>query len=302
MEKAAYLGREHMTDYLNMKPRPKHLPHLIAGHGSIADRFMEVFAWPQTVRKFPIRDPAVGPEATCYCSESLAKELSLDWLFNEYFLRESAFRAPIISSYPTHCAVGIVRIGNAGKICAATVFVQLNSTRVRSEMEEEWVEAGRLEAKEADPVQRAEFLRRLGRLGDPRSLPHYKTRLRSKDTEVVSAALDAYFLNDPEQAEKWIAKQVPRLVRAHREDRFKAVIPLLRTMAGVRYDLKTRLRGRKELEALESLASRVLTSALEMLQIGDEDFAEETLRLVVQRFDGLAAAEAAALKLEELKK
>jgi hypothetical protein len=300
LEQAAQLARSHLLDYLEMKPRPKRLTHLIPGHGSIADRFEETLAWPNTIRKFPIQNPVVSPEAVGYCSEALAWVVSLDWLFNEYFLRESAFRAPVISKYPTHAAVGIIRDPDTGKLTTATVYVQLNSTRVMEDLEEEWEETGDQEADAREPGKRAMFLRRLGRMSDPRSLPLYGRRLDSKEPVVRAAALDALFLNDPKKAGKWVERQVPRLARARREDSFKPAIPILQTMAAVQYDLPTRLRGESELTELSGLATRVLGNALKLLELGDVEFARETLGLIAARFEGLPEAEVAAAKLEEL--
>jgi hypothetical protein len=300
MEEAAYLAREHLTDYLALKPRPKTLIHIIPGKGSIADRFNEVLAWPRTIRKFPQRNPAVGPEAVGYCSEALASVTSLTWLFKEYFLEESAFRLPVISKYPTHAAVGIVRHPRTGKLYTATVYVQLNSTRVAEDREEQWAETMKLEENARDPVKKAAFLRRLGRVSDPRSEAVYRRRLDADEEEVRAAALDALFLTDPELADKWVARQKPRLARAHREDKFKGAIPILKTFAAVEYDLATRTRGERELKKLSDLASRVLTNALKLLEIGDEEFAKETLELISRRFEGLPEAVQALKKLKEM--
>ncbi len=293
MEEAAYLAREHLVDYLALKPRPRRLTHLIPGHGSIADRFNEMLAWPRTVRKFPIRNPAVGPEAACYCSEALASVTSLSWLFKEYFLLESAFRLPVISRYPTHGAVGIVRHPTNGKLYTATVYVQLNSTRVIEEREERWVEAMELEARATDPGKKALFLRRLGRMSDPRSEPIYLRRLKADEPEVRAAALDALFLTNPKLAGNWVERQGPRLARAHRDDKFKEAIPILLTFSAVEYDLATRVRGARELQDLSGLASRVLANAEKLLELGDEEFAKETLELLARRYEGLPEAEKA---------
>jgi hypothetical protein len=298
MEEAAHLAREHLADYLKMKPRPKRLTHLIPGHGSIADRFHEVLAWPRTIRKFPVRDPDVGPEAMCYCSEALAAVTSLEWLFNEYFLRESAFRLPVISKFPTHGAVGIVRHPKTGKLYTATVYVQLNSTRVQEEREAQYEETVDLEAEAAEPAKQALFLRRLGRISDPRSGAIFKRRLNSKEPVVRAAALDALFLTDPEAAEEWVERQRPRLARAHREDKFSGAIPILLTFAAVEYDAPTRIRGERELAKLSDLAARVLANALRLLELGDAEFAKETLELLASRYEGLPEADLAKEKLE----
>ncbi|MHC4471748.1 MAG: hypothetical protein ACYTDY_00865 [Planctomycetota bacterium] len=301
LEKAAVLAREHWKDYHDITPRPKKLTHIIPGGGSIADRFMDTYAWPYTERKFPIRDPKVGPEADCYCSELLAAPRSLEWLFKEYCLKESAFRSPIISKFPTHAGVGIVREEASAKLYTAVVFVQVNATRVLADLEKEWKETQKLESRaQKDPAERAELLRRLARMGDPRSLDVFKRRLDRRDPTVAAAALDGLFLNDPEQATKWVERQIPRLARAHREKNYKNAIPLIRTLMEVKYDFAVRTRGRMEFTQVSDLADRFLEASLRLIELGEREDARADLTLIVQRFAGLPAAEKAEEKLREL--
>ncbi len=292
LEPAAILARDHLRDYLALKPRPATFPHVIPGKGSIADRFVSVLAWPTTVRKFPVEDPEIGPEAVSYCSESLAAPKSLAWLFREYFLQESAFRAPMVSPYPTHAAVGMVRDG--GRLYTATVMVQVNSTRVRAALEDEWKNATRLEEEAEEGADRAEFLRRLGRISDPRSRKLFERRLAARDPEVRAGALDALLLADPAAAEEHAEKQWLAVARAHDRDRYGAALPVLRAFERVRYDAATRVRARAELAALDRLSRALLSDAM-----ATEDAAERraTLALVVERFAGLPAADEAAKAL-----
>ena len=300
MEKAAALGREHLKDFLALDPRPERLTHLIPGHGSIADRFNTTLAWPETIRKFPIRDPEIGPEARSYCSEALAIARSLDWLFREYFLRESAFRLPVLSDLPTHAAVAVVREEKTGKLFTATVYVQRNSTRVAKEMAGELAEITRAEASERDPARKAMLLRRLGHWGDPGSQSVWSRRLREKEPEVVAAALDALFLNRPADAEEWIEARSPSLARAHRDGDFRRAIPVALALAGVLYDAPARLRGRAELAEIRSLAKHLVYSAAAAQKAGDLAFARETLQLVALRFAGVPEADRAAERLAAL--
>jgi hypothetical protein len=301
LEHAAILAREHWLDYMEIQPRPKRIPHVLPGAGCIADRFKDTFAWPATVRKFPIRDPEVGPEAQGFCSEALATVRSIDWLFRENYLRESAFRAPVISRFPTHSAVGIVRDEGSDKLHIATVYIQINSTRVLSELENEWKETEKLESRAIKkPEERAEFLRRLGRTGDPRSLDLFERRLNPKRPLPAAAALDALFLNAPEVAEKWLERQTPVLARAHREGAYFRAVPLILTMAAVQYDAPTRLRGQKELARVSALADRFLEAALRLVALGATDDAREDLGVIARRFAGLPAAEKAREKLREI--
>jgi hypothetical protein len=304
LEKAAYLAREHWRDWLELDPRPDKFSHLIAGAGSIADRLMDVFAWPWTVRKFPVKDPEVGPEATSYCSEALGASWSLDWIFREYLIRESAFRAPLVSEYPTHAAVGMIREEKTGLLYAAVVYVQVNSLRVRRELGEELKEIEKLEARATkDETEKAEYLRRLGRFGDPASLELFVRRLsRSRSPVVRAAALDALFLNAPDRAAKWIERQTPRLVRAHRNDSYAKILPALRTFAEVRYDAFTRARGRQEVAYIERLSETFLKAALRLLELGATDDARTDLELIVDHFAGLPAADRAREVLDGLER
>jgi len=317
LEKAAQLGRDHMTDYLALKPRPKRLTHRIPGKDTIADRFMDFFAWPTTIPKFPVRDPKIGPEARSYCAESLAAPRSLDWLFREVFIRESAFRAPVISEFPTHAAVGIVRDTGSGetrteargrpgakpgRLYTAAVYVQVNSTRVRAELEQEHKETTKQESRAgADPARRAELLRRLGRMGDPRSGKLFMKRLGDRRPEVRAAALDALFLNAPERAHDWLSKQLPRLVRAHKDAKYGEEAKVLGVLARVQYDARTRNRGVMGLARLERLAETVFATALDLLDEGEVKEAHETMTLMLEQFAGLEGARKAAEKLREIK-
>ena len=302
LEKAAYLGRDHLMGYLALDPRPKRLTHLLPRRGSIADRFNTMLAWPETIRKFPVRDPEIGPEATSFCSEALAITRSLDWLMKEVFLRESAFRLPVMSEFPTHAAVAVIREEETGKLFTATVYVQLNSTRVAREMEEELEELTKDVSRANEPARRAELIRRLGRFGAEESLKIYSRRLRDRHPEVVAAALDALFLNKPEDAEEWVDDLAPLLARAHRDGDFRRAIPKVRVLAGVQYDALTRLRGEAELEEIRSLAKRLVDSAAAAQEAGDVQFARETLELVILRFAGVPEADVAAERLADLPK
>jgi hypothetical protein len=301
LEKAAYLGRAHMRDYLKMKPRPKKLTHLIPSYGAIADRFVDFFAWPHTPRKFPIAEPDIGPEAVCYCSESLGAMRSVDWLFNEYFLKESAFRAPVLSEYPTHAAVGMVRDGKGGLIYSATIYVQVNSTRVLKEMEAEYRETVGLESGAKEPAKQAKFLRRLGQMGDPRSLKIFTRRLGSTgDPAVRSAALDSLLLNDPERAAAWMEKRKDLLEKARRDEDYRAALPYVLTLAGLKWNDKIKGPADRELAFVTRLAQFELEAALAKVGSGDATVAREQLAAVVARFPGLEAAKRAGDKLKEL--
>ncbi|MCU0725956.1 MAG: hypothetical protein MUE73_09240 [Planctomycetes bacterium] len=300
LEPAAILARDHLRDYLALSPRPKEFLHIIPGKGCIADRFMDVYRWPRTVRKFPVENPEVGPEAVSYCSESLAAPRSLRWLFREYFLRESAFRAPLVSTFPSHAAVGIVRDVASGHLYTAAVMVQVNSTRVRTALDDEWRNAVALEERAGEGPDRAEFLRRLGRLSDPRGRRIFDRRLLSRDADVRAGALDALFLTDPDAAREFVEKQSLRLVRARRTERYGEARPVLDTFAKVRYDAGTRVHGTSELEEVVRLSEVVLADALSLSEDGRLAEAAEALRLVMERFAGFPAAEKAAGKLSEI--
>jgi hypothetical protein len=301
MEKAAYLAREHLRDYMKMKPRPKKLTHLIPGHGSIAERFEEFFSWPRTVRKFPLKDPEVGPEALGYCSESLAAVDSLTWLFEEYFLKESAFRAPIISEYPTHSAVGIVRDVKNKRILVAMVFVQINSTRVLEELEAEYETKLTEELKASKPAARVEILYQLARMADPRSVQRFVRRLSvSGAPEVMAAALDALILNAPDRAEKWAKRQRTKINRAVADENFTGVIGYIRAFAMLRFDEERKAFGEQQLRWVTMLSKAELASAKKRLEAGDPKAARRALEEVAKEYAGLPAAAEARKALKSL--
>jgi hypothetical protein len=326
LEPAAILGREHWKGFLNLDPLPPKLSHLLPLDGSIADRFEDFYAWPDTVRKFPLAKPEIGPEATSFCSESLAMTFSLEWLLHEYFLRESAFRAPLISSYPSHAAVAIVRdegrydlkkYGPPGTtekdrkkyrgesaprsyMCVAVVYVQVNSTRVQREIEMHRRDLTTKERSERDPKKQADLLRALGRIGDPRSFGTFEKRLRDRDVEVRAAALDALFLNAPELAEKWLSAEARDYHRAFRADFYASVIPDLRTLTLVEYDFRAQRRGAWLIEELTMLAEARRKNAVAQIAAGEEQEGREALIAVAAAFEGLPPAEAAKKQAEEI--
>lgn len=299
LEKAAILARDHMSDYLSLKPRPEKLTHQIPGKGFLADRFEDFFAWSRTVRKFPVAEPEIGPEADNYCSESLAAPLSLTRLFRTTFLKESAFRAPIISEYPTHAAVGIVRDAN-GRLYTALVFVQVNSTRVRAELDRETKDLVKAEADADTDEARAAALRLLARYSPPDGGRLYARRLRDRSPLVAAAALDALFLNDLAAAEEWIADRERTLERARERERFGPALSVLRTFANVQFDVATRHRGEVELVAIEKAAEAELDAAFAVLFSGDAEKGKAALEEVSRKYDGLPAAAMARAKLAEV--
>ena len=300
LEKAAILARSHLSDYLALEPRPAKLTHQIPGKGFLADRFEDFFAWPTTVRKFPVAEPEIGPDAVSYCSESLAAPRSLTWLFREYFLREPAFRAPVISPFPTHAAVGIVRDAKTGRLYTATVFVQVNSTRVRDGLARELADLVRAESRAKDDEEAADAIRTLARFGDEGAVKTLERRLSDRRPKVRAAALDGLFLLDLETADEWVERQARVLARAHERERYGPALPILETFAAVEFDATVRRRGISELATLTAGSEAELDAAFLRLMSGNTDEGRAALEEVAARYDGLPAAAAAKAKLAEL--
>ena len=302
LENVAVLGRAHLADYLKMKPRPKELTHLIPGYGAIADRFEDLHAV-QTARKFPVRDPEIGPTAVSYISESLAAMRSVDWLFNEYYLRESAFRKPVISKYPTHAAAAMVRDEETGFLYSAFIYVQVNATRVRDQLAKTGKEAVKLESRARDADARAVNLRKLGRLGDPKAIGIYRKRLgRNSPPAVRAAALDALLLNDPDEFAKWRKQQEPMLHKARESENYARALPVLLAYAKLQWDPRLRASGEREVRFVARLADFEIEAAEEQLAAGDRAAAMERFEAIGNRFPGLPAAQKAKERLEELEK
>jgi hypothetical protein len=302
LEDVAVLGRLHLADYLKMKPRPKELTHLIPGFGSIADRFEDLHA-AETVRKFPVRDPEVGPNAVSFISESLSAMRSVDWLFEQYYLKESAFRKPVISKYPTHAAAAMVRDEATGFLYSAFIYIQVNATRVRDQMELTRKETVKLENRARDPDARAVYLRKLGQQGDPKSIAIFRRRLgKSYAPAVRAAALDALHLNDPDQYAKWCKQQEPLLRKARESENYGQALPVLLAWAGLEWDPRLRAAGEREVRFVTRLADFELEAAEEQLTAGDRAAAVERLETIQLRFPGLPAAEKAKTRLRELEK
>jgi hypothetical protein len=300
LEEVAVMGRAHLLDYLKMKPRPKELTHLIPGYGSIADRFEDQNA-AETVRKFPVRDPEIGPTAVSYISESLAAMRSVEWLFREYYLRESAFRKPVISKYPTHAAVAMIRDEKSGYLYSAFVYVQVNATRVLDQMEKTRKETVKLESRARDPDARAVYLRKLGRQADPKSITIFRRRLgRNAPPAVRAAALDALLLNDPEQFDKWVKQQESILRKARESEDYGLALPVLLAYAQLEWHPRLRTSGEREVRFVTRLAEFEVEAAEEQLAAGDRAAAIERLEAISKRFPGLAAAEKAKRRRDEL--
>jgi hypothetical protein len=284
-----------------MKPRPKRLIHVIPGHGSIADRFEDVYAWPPTSRKTPGERPEPEPEGECFAGDSLAGTKSVEKLFAEYLTRESAFRAPLISVNPTHAAVGIVRSPGGQYLYTAVVYVQINSTRVLKELEQEFRDLTTAESRASSREVKAERLRALARFGDLRSLPLFRKRLSlSRGPEVLAAALDGLFLNAPAEAAEWVEKRSDRIAKAHDSGAYASVIPLLTAFAAVEYDLRTRRRAEEDLAFVTRLAQAEIDAAVRLADSGETEKAREELTRIAAAYRGLPIAETAAKKAEEL--
>jgi len=300
LENVAVLGRAHLADYMKMRPRPKALTHLIPSYGAIADRFEDLHA-AETLRKFPVREPDIGPEAMNYISESLAKMRSVDWLFSEYYLRESAFRKPVISNYPTHAAVAMVRDPKDGMLYSAFIYIQVNATRVRDLIEEKRRETVRLEGRARDPDARAVYLRKLARQGDPRSISIFRRRLsRSYPPAVRAAALDALLLNSPEQFEKWRKKRAGVLEKARESEDYSESLPALLAYANLEWDARIRKSAEREVRFVTRLADFEVEAAEKQLAAGDRKAAIERFEEIVRRFPGLPAAAKAKARQKEL--
>jgi len=304
LEKVAELGRAHLLDYLKMSPRPKELTHLIPSYGAIADRFEDHYAerfGGRTIRKFPVAHPDVGPTAENYLTESLGAMRSVDWLFKEYFLRESAFRKPVLSKYPTHAAVAMVRDEKTEHLFSATIYVQVNSTKIRKDLEEEMKETVRQESRARDPNARALFLRKLGRLGDPKTVSTFRRRLGgSNPPEVRAAALDALLLNAPELYDDWRKDQGRILEKARRDEDYADALPVLEALARLEWDPAARRSAEREVRFVTRLSEFELEAAEESLAKGDREAAIEHLKAISRRFPGLPVAERAAERLKEL--
>ena len=215
--------------------------------------------------------------------------------------KESAFRAPVLSEYPTHAAVGMVRDGKGGLIYSATIYVQVNSTRVLKEMEAEYRETVGLENGAQEPAKKAKFLRRLGQMGDPRSLKIFTRRLgRMVDPVVRGAALDSMFLNDPVRAAAWMEKHKDLLDKARRDEDYREALPYVLTLARLKWNDRIKGPADRELAFVRRLAQFELEAALAKVESGDAAAAREQLEAVVARFPGLKAAKRAAEKLAEL--
>ena len=111
---------------------------MIPGHGSIATRFEDEYAWPPTSRKSAPFKPRPGPEAPCYAFDSLAGVKSVRSLFEDTLIKESAHRALVISEHPTHLGIGITRSPQGQYLYTAVTYVQINSTRVIASLEDEF--------------------------------------------------------------------------------------------------------------------------------------------------------------------
>ncbi|MEN8151752.1 MAG: hypothetical protein ABFS86_18190, partial [Planctomycetota bacterium] len=301
LEDTAVLGRAHLTDYLKLKPRPKSMVHKLPFTGTIADRFADLHLV-QTSRKFPVAEPDIGPEAIGYISESLATLSSIDWLFEQYYLKESAFRKPIQSKYPTHASVAMIRHPDDGKLLAAFIYVQINSTRVLKTIEEKKKETVRLESRARDPEARAVFLRQLGRQGDPKSIAIYRRRLsKAQPPPVRGAALDALILNAPEQYRAWVERHAAILEKAGVSEDYAQALPVLLALAQLEWDPAARTSAQRKVRFITRLSNFEIEAAEERLLAGDREAAREHFETIAKRFPGLPAAKRAKIRAEALK-
>jgi hypothetical protein len=219
--------------------------------------------WPRvtSLRPFARHAPQPpGPRATNHVVPFVLADDSLERMFEQYFVREAAFRICAADPNLVEVAVGCARTPppppRPGHSVAPPVqalvyycvcFVQLNDITVIRDQDAAYREVlERAEAREPD------VLRALGAWGRGEAVPLLREAWKDERPEVAAAAFDALLLLDEEKARKELHGLAARSLAIQREGRYAEALAMLRPYALVTYDAalpRSTANRRREAEA-----------------------------------------------------
>jgi hypothetical protein len=330
-EGVARCAREHMPgvarhyeETMNARTGIGVLAHKVPGLGpdgtegpGIGDRVQTDLGWPKVVSKLPPESATRGRGSANYVSEILTQpDTSLDHKFEQFLLRKSDLRAPLLSTNTTHAAGAATwrwvrgkdgapatppEAGKAREVLAALVFVQVNDPTAEEAYDKERREVLRAFAATGKPAEKADAYRRLGQFAPveaPRMLGDVASKPR--DPEALAGALDGLWLCAPAAAQKQVDALRVRVLRAlDGKEEFRAA-DALRTLAAIRYDAASRRAGEEGRKDVAARARAILEGADKAAAAGDLDGAKATLVEAVKRFEGFPESEEIAAGLRRV--
>lgn len=190
----------------------------------------------------PLSPAPPGPNTWNEVVVFLTDDISLERMFEAYYVREAAFRICAADPFGEEIAIAAVRSPKDPRLFYFCVcFVQINDTTIVAAQDRAWQAVWKA-AEARDPAA----LRRLGVWGRrSRALSLVSGLLDDRDPAVASAALDAFLLLDERKARE----EFDRIERRAQAEVAKgapgSAVARLRAFAQVEYDLELRKRAGK---------------------------------------------------------
>lgn len=202
--------------------------------------------WPRltSVRPFERHVPQPpGPRARNHVVVFVLAEYSLEAMFEQYFVREAAFRICAADPNLVEVAVGCARTPpppQAGRTVAGPVagpvyycvcFVQVNDITVIRAQDARYEEVlDRAERREPD------VLRALGAWARGRAIPVLREAWKDPRPEVAAAAFDGLLLLDEDKARAELHELADRSQKVQDAGRYAEALAMLRPYALVEHD------------------------------------------------------------------
>ncbi|MHC4953974.1 MAG: CAP domain-containing protein [Planctomycetota bacterium] len=207
---------------------------------------------------------------------------SLDVMWEQYFVREAAFRLLAADPHCLEVGIGCARSkkGNKQLVYYCICFVQVNDKTVKSRQDRAYDKMLR-DTTGDDP----KLVRRLALWGRAKTgLPRMKKWLKSARADIAGAALDGLLVLDEEEARKIAAKLDATAVEAERTGRLGAAYGFFAAMGQSYYDWEWRNRGKERSKAIRA-AARAEFDQIEM--VSDPDEKKKQLKAFTRRCQGI---------------
>jgi hypothetical protein len=322
---------KHWEETLDARTGEGEMLHAIPGTGPggtdgpfIADRVRITLGWPRVTPKFPPAPPLGRRDAVNYVTEAITTPVwSLDAKFEQFFLRKSDYRAPMLSPFLTHAAgaacwrwygwkargggsvpaptaPGPAPPGRNREVAAALVFVQCNDEDADEPFQREARAALGGPGRAAKPEEKADAWRLVGQYALPEGKRMLGEAAKARDPVVLAGVLDGLWLSDPDQARLRTDSIRVRTYLALGEDEERKAAEPLRAMGLVRFDVATRREAAKLMAEVRLLGRAALDAAAKAAASGDREGARALFEAARKRFEGFPEGQEAAEALRSL--
>ncbi len=321
---------KHWEETLNPRTGLGRIVHSLPGSGphgedgpTIAGRAQDELGWPVVLPNLPPARPSPARNGRNFVSEVITSPAtSLDAKFEQFLLRKSDYRAPMLSAFLTHAAgaatwrwygwkeftgpegvrmrePGPAPPGKTREVLAILAFVQMNDPAAAEAFEKEKREVRAAIARASLPAERADALRALGRYAFPESPRLLREAAKGRDPAVGAGALDGLWLCDPDGAQDRADEFRVRVLRALEGNEECLAAEPLALLGLVRYDAESGREARKAAAEVKARARAALDAAAKAAAAGRVEEARVLFGAARKRFDGFPEAEeeaAAGLK------